>query len=248
MSIMKPFLILQLRELDEAADSEFRAFLKYGHLNEDEVRRIRMEKESFAGLKAEHYAGIIVGGGPSNVSDDEISKPDYQLRFEAELDMLYEQVLEKDLPYLGNCYGLGSFMRFMGAMVAKEKYSEEVGHTAITLTDEAQNDPLLEGLPGSFEAFVGHKEACQFVPEGGTLLASSAGCPVQMVRFKKNIYATQFHTELDAQGIAERIEFYKHHGYFDPEAANQLIARTENVVTTEAGLILKRFIDRYRIS
>jgi len=40
------------------------------------------------------------------------------------------------------------------------------------------------------------------------LLAGSEGCPVQMVRFRKNIYATQFHCELDAQGIAERIRYY----------------------------------------
>ena len=243
---MKAFLILQLRELDEAADSEFQAILRYGKLKENEVKRIRMEKESFAGIKAAQFAGTIVGGGPSNVSDDEPGKPAYQKRFEAELDQLYEQIVAQDLPYLGNCYGLGSLARFLGGKVSKENYSEEVGYTTIKLLDEAEDDPLLQGLPPSFAAFVGHKEACQDVPKGGTLLASSAACPVQMVRFKRNIYATQFHCELDADGIAERIHFYKDHGYFAPEAAEKLTDRTRDIVTREAGLILERFIERYR--
>ena len=99
---IKPFLILQLRELDEAADSEFRAFLRYGNLKESDVRRIRMEKESFSDIDIKNYSGIIVGGGPSNVSDREDSKPEYQRRFEHELRHLYLQVVEHwDLkPYL----------------------------------------------------------------------------------------------------------------------------------------------------
>jgi GMP synthase (glutamine-hydrolysing) len=243
---MKPFLILQLRVLDEAADSEYYALLKYGGLNPENVKRVRMEKESFAEVVVEQFSGIIVGGGPSNVSDDEASKPDYQKRFEAELNLLYEQILEKDTPYLGLCYGLGSLMRFMGGEVSKRKYSEEVGYTSVTLNESANKDPLLEGLPEKFNAFVGHKEACQEVVNGGILLASSDACPVQMVRFKENIYAAQFHCELDAQGIAERVQYYKDHGYFDPNEAHSIIEKTKGVVTTEAGLILKRFIGRYK--
>lgn len=243
---MKPFLILQLRELDEAADSEFRAFLRYGNLEEREVRRIRMEKESFADIRVQDYAGTIVGGGPSNVSDEEGQKPAYQRRFEAELSSLYQQIVAGDLPYLGNCYGLGSVVRYLGGEVSKEKYFEAVGYTTIQLHDQANSDPLLKGLPTQFKAFVGHKEACQAVPQGGVLLASSAACPVQMVRFKSNIYAIQFHSELDADGIAERIHFYKDHGYFDPDEADHLIAGTKDVVTREASLILQRFVERYR--
>ena len=243
---MKSFLILQLRSLDAAADSEFQAFLKYGQLNETQVLRIRMEKESFAGITASDYAGIIVGGGPSNISDEESSKPGWQRRFEAELDLLYEQIVEEDIPYLGNCYGLGSLVRFLGSEVSKERYSEEVGYTTITLSKEANDEVLLSGLPKKFKAFVGHKEACQEVPEGSVLLGSSSTCPVQMIRHKKNIYATQFHTELDAAGIAERVDFYKNHGYFEPEAANEIISRTKDIVTREAALILHRFVQRYR--
>ena len=61
------------------------------------------------------------------------------------------------------------------------------------------------------------------MPNGGTLLASSERCPIQMIRFGKNVYATQFHPELDAEGIILRIQIYKHHGYFKPEESDNMI-------------------------
>lgn len=207
-----------------------------------------MEKESFDGLDPTGYAGVMVGGGPSNVSDEEINKPSYQRRFEYELDLLYSQIFEFDIPYLGSCYGLGSVVKFAGGLVSKERYSEEVGYAKVMLNEHAQQDPLLIGLPDAFNAFIGHKEACQDVPKGGVLLASSIACPVQMIRFGNNIYATQFHSELDAEGLADRIRYYKHHGYFEPHLADELINKTKDVTTEVPQMILRRFVDRYRTS
>ena len=77
-------------------------------------------------------------------------------------------------------------------------------------------DSLLGSLPPKFEAFLGHKEAVSRLPHGAVLLASSAACPVQAFRLGRNVYATQFHPELDVEALLERIEVYRHHGYFDP--------------------------------
>lgn len=244
--LMKPFLILQLREEDDAANNEYEAFLKYGNLDESDVHRVRMEKESFAELNPDDYSGVLVGGGLSNVSDDEADKPDYQRRFEKELNSMFNQVFDKDIPYFGSCYGLGAIVKYSGGLVSKEQYSEEVGYVHVQRNENSDKDPLLTGLSKEFTAFCGHKEAVQFVPEGAELLASSEACPIQMIRFKDNIYATQFHCELDAYGIGERIRFYKNDGYFDPESAEELIAKTKLVTADTAHTILKRFVDRYR--
>jgi GMP synthase (glutamine-hydrolysing) len=104
----KPFLILQLRPEDEAADSELEAFLQLGELSRENTRRLRMEKESLAEIDLNNYAAIIVGGGPSNVSDAEEVKSPAQLRFEGELVPLLDEVVERDFPFLGACYGLGA--------------------------------------------------------------------------------------------------------------------------------------------
>jgi GMP synthase (glutamine-hydrolysing) len=240
----KPFLILQLRPEDEASDDEFRAFLRYGHLTEDAVHRVRMETDGVPSITLSDYSGIIVGGGPYNVSDTK--KDTAQQRLEEELMRLLDDVVEQDFPYLGMCYGLGALCAHRGVRVSKEQYGEDVGALHIQLSDEGMKDPLLIGLPKTFTAFGGHKEACQSVPVDAVLLASSDTCPVQMIRVGHNVYATQFHTELDEEGIGVRFEIYKHHGYYDPEDIPTLKAEALTHTVTEPMKILERFVERYK--
>lgn len=244
---MKPFLILQLRPIDLASDDEFSAFLQYGGLAEHEVHRVRMEKEGIPEINLGDYSGIILGGGPSNVSDEEEKKHGYQKRLEVDLNRLFDKIFEKDFPIFGNCYGIGALLKYQGGKVSKEKYSEGIGPVEIELTEAGKNDELLTGLPVKFIAYVGHKEACQTIPTDATLLARSNNCPIQMIRFGKNIYATQFHTELDADGICLRINIYKNHGYFSPIDAETLIKNTKNYHVTVPSMILNKFIQKYKL-
>ncbi len=243
---MKPFLILQLRPIDLASDNEFSAFLRYGGLEEQDVHRVRMEKEGIPEINLEDYSGIVLGGGPSNVSDDEEIKHLYQKRFEGDLNRLFDKVFKEDFPILGTCYGIGALAKYRGGEVSKEKYSEGIGAVEVELSEAGKNDELLEGLPEKFMTYVGHKEACQTIPRDATVLVRSGTCPIQMIRFGKNIYATQFHTELDADDIVLRIKIYKSHGYFSPNDAEALIERAKNYHVTIPGRILSNFIQRYK--
>jgi len=243
---MKPFLILQLRKNDEASDGEFNAFLKFGGLTESSVHRVRMEKTGLPKINLEDYSAVLVGGGGSNVSDSKETKSPEQLRFDTDLTHLFEQILSKDFPYLGACYGLGALAQHCGAIVSKEKYAENAGATSIKLTKDGKKDELLKGIPDEFRAFLGHKESCQILPEGAVLLASSDACPYHMLRFGNNVYATQFHPELDVDGIKTRIDVYKNHGYFPAEDAERLKKECEKEDITVPMQILKRFIDKYK--
>lgn len=240
---MKPFLILQLRPEDEASDNEYEAFLHAGGLSAGDTHRIRMERDGVPDVDLDRYSGIIVGGGPYCVSD--AVKPPEQTRFESQLDALLSEVVKRDMPYLGACYGLGILSRHLGGIVSKEKFSEQVGPVTIQSTEQGRNDPLLSSVSGEFQAFGGHKEACQDTPPGAVLLASSDSCPIQMIRVGDNIYATQFHAELDGEGLAVRIRIYRHAGYFPPQEAEQLIAMARGSNVTEPEKILKAFIDTY---
>ena len=243
---MKPFLILQLRPIDLAADNEFSAFLRYGGLAEHEVHRVRMEKIGIPKLDLSDYSGIIIGGGPSNISDDENKKYPYQRKFEVDLNRLLNKVFENDFPILGTCYGIGALVQHQGGEVSKDRYSESVGVVKIKLTEAGMNDQLSNKLPVNFTAFGGHKEACQELPINAILLATSENCPIQMIRFGNNIYATQFHTELDQEGIQLRINIYKDHGYFSPEDADKLIKIAKNNEVNFPWIILNQFIKRYK--
>jgi GMP synthase (glutamine-hydrolysing) len=243
---MKPFLILQLRPNDMASDHEFSAFLQYGELTAHDVHRVRMEKEGIPEINLNDYSGIVIGGGPSNVSDKEENKYEYQKRFEAALDRLLDKVFAVDFPILGTCYGIGALNKHQGGVVSKEKYFEAVGGLEIELTEAGKKDELLAGIPAKFMAFGGHKEACQSIPNSAMVLAKSDNCPVQMIRFGQNMYATQFHTELDEEGIALRINIYKNHGYFSPEDAETLIENSKKYHVTIPSMIFKQFVERYR--
>mgnify|MGYP006419463349 CR=1 FL=1 len=244
-TMKKPFLILQLRANDLAAEGEYQAFLKYGGLSDSDVERVRMEKDSLPDVELQKYSGVIVGGGPWDVSDPIEKQSDAQIAGEKWLDKLIEQIVKLDVPYLGACYGFGALAKSHGGRVSKEQYFEDVKAATITLKEAASNDPLLKDLPNTFEAFVGHKEACQQLPEGAVWLGSSEECPYHLFRIKQNIYATQFHPELDADGICERIDVYKNAGYFPPEDAEKLkeVSRAADISVPQE--ILRRFVERY---
>jgi GMP synthase (glutamine-hydrolysing) len=245
MSNVKPFLVLQLRPEDAAADNEFEAMLQFGGLDAADVRRIRMEREPIPDINLEDYSAVIIGGGPSSVSEHEEKKSPEQKRFESELLALLRKIDTADFPYLGACYGLGILSVYLGGKVSKRQYSESVGAVTVDLAPAARDDPLTQGLPAHFRAFVGHKEASQDVPPGAVLLAGSASCPVQMIRYKQNIYATQFHPELDTDGLTLRIKIYRHAGYFPPEDAETLIVAAQQEHVSEPQKILKGFVARY---
>ncbi|MGI9451769.1 MAG: glutamine amidotransferase [Geminicoccaceae bacterium] len=244
---MKPFLILQLRPETEASDDEFEAILAKGGLTSDEVRRIRLDRGPLpSGLDLDDYAGVIIGGGPGCVSDPPEAKSPVEQQMEDAVLSLMPAVTERDLPFLGCCYGIGILAHHLGAEVGKQRYSEPVSAVTCRVLPDGKADPLVQDLPETFRAFVGHKEAVQELPRGCAHLLSSATCPYQMIRYRQNVYATQFHPEADGNVFELRIRVYKDKGYFPPEEADALIAacRAEDVHVPER--ILGRFVERYR--
>lgn len=234
-----------MRPEDAAADSEYEAILRVGGLRPDEVHRIRLD-QGIPSLELARYWGVIAGGSPFDVSAAETDKSSTQKEIEAFYTDLFDRIVPEDFPFLGCCSGNGLLGRYCGIPISG-KYSEPVGSVNITLTGEGARDRLLAGLPGQFQAMVGHKEACDALPPGATLLASAASCPVQMFRIGQNVYATQFHPEADAEEFILRIKTYKDHGYFAPKEAQDLIAAVRTADTPEPKEILRRFVHYYRV-
>ncbi|MEI4233150.1 glutamine amidotransferase [Roseovarius sp. D22-M7] len=246
MPTPKPFLILQLRPEDEAADDEFAAILRKGGLRAAQTRRIRLDQQGLPeGLDLGDVAGVIVGGGPGCVSDAPSDKTPQEARIEAEVLSLMPRIATDDVPFLGCCYGIGILGKHLGGDVAKRAFGEPVGTADCTLTEAGAGDPLLIDVPRDFAAFVGHKEALQALPAGCVHLVASPSCPYQMVRYGRNVYATQFHPEADAAGFETRIRIYRHRGYFPPETADDLIAMCRAADVHAPERILRNFVARY---
>ncbi len=241
---MKPFLLLATRPEDAAADNEYELFLRFGGLGERDLRRVRLEQRALGRIDLRDWSGVLLGGGPFNSSDPETSKSAVQRRVEADLRGLLDRVIAEDFPFLGACYGIGALGSHQGAVVDR-RYAEPVGTAAIMLTPEGQRDPLTRGLPATFDAFTGHKEAISQLPRHAVLLASSARCPVQAFRIGARVYATQFHPELDAAGLVTRIDVYKHAGYFPPAQADELKALAYRSSVVHPAEVLCGFVQRY---
>lgn len=241
---MKPFLLLATRAEDVAADGEYRAVLRYSGLSPAQLIRHRLERDPLGEVDVSDYSGIILGGSPFNAGDPEQSKSATQRRVDAELSDLLDRVVAEDAPFLGACYGVGTIGLHEGAVV-DDTYSEPVGAVAISLTEDGRRDPLLAGIPDTFEAFVGHKEAIRSLPEHAVRLASSPTCPVQMFRIRTNVYATQFHPELDTEGLCARVDVYRNAGYFPPEDAERVKQAARAADVRHPFRILRTFVQRY---
>jgi GMP synthase (glutamine-hydrolysing) len=241
---MKPFVLLATRAENGPADEEYALFLRYAGLTEGDLIRVRLESEPMPRLDLDELSGIMVGGGPFNASDPAEKKSAVQHRVEGEFAALLDEVVKRDFPFLGACYGVGTLGVHQRATIDRT-YSEPISVVPVSLTDAGRSDPLLDGLPESFEAFVGHKEAISSLPPSATLLASSPTCPVQMFRVRENVYATQFHPELDVEGIVTRIHAYADYGYFAPDELDLTLAAVRRAPVAHTGRILENFVSRY---
>lgn len=243
---MKPFALLATRAEDLPADEEYALFLRYTGLDERHLLRLRLEASPMPRLDLDELSGIFVGGGPFNASDPESTKSAVQRRVEAEFQSLLDEVVARDFPFLGACYGIGTLGVHQGAVIDR-RHAEPISVVQVTRTEAGASDPLLRDLPQEFGAFVGHKEAISVLPPSATLLASSAGCPVQMFRVGENVYATQFHPELDVDGISTRIRAYAGYGYFAADELASTLAAVRRTAVSHPSRMLRTFVERYAV-
>lgn len=241
---MLPFLFLGTRAEDDVAQQEYDAVLAGSGLRPDELVRVRLEQGPLGAVDLAEWSGIILGGGPFNVSDPEDAKSAAQLSAEADLRDLADQVVAADFPFLGACYGIGVLGRLGGGIVDRT-YGEPIGALPVRLSEAGRTDPLFGAMPPEFLAYLGHKEAVARLPEEAVLLASTDTCPVHAFRIGNNVFATQFHPELDPVAICDRIDAYSSHGYYAPHERESLKARAREALVTEPVKLLARFVELY---
>jgi GMP synthase (glutamine-hydrolysing) len=242
---VKPFLLLSIRGERAAAENEYASFLRFSGLRADELALVNLAAEELTELDLEDWSGILLGGGPWNASDASESKTATQLRAERAISALLDEVVARDFPFLGACYGIGTVGLHQGGVVDRS-WPEPVGPLTVVLTPDGEVDPVFAGLPAEFAAYGGHKEAMVRLPPGAVQLATSAPCPVQAFRVGQNVYATQFHPELDLEGICTRIDVYKNAGYFDPSLADSVKETSRAVQVEHPMTILANFVRLHR--
>jgi GMP synthase (glutamine-hydrolysing) len=240
---VKPYLLLSTRQHAAAAAGEWRSTAAAAGLAATDLVQLRLDQAPLGRLDTGAYSGFILGG--SDFCASAPGKSPLQQRVEADLGGLLDAVLEQDLPFFGLCYGVGLLTCHLGGEV-DGTHREDVGPVPVTLTEAGRADPLLDGLPDVFHAFVGHKEAARRLPASAVLLAVGDVCPAQLFRVGANVYASQFHPELDAAGLVERMRIYQDYGYFDPSDLDRLAAAAyASPVNGTPGRLLRNFVRRH---
>lgn len=157
------------------------------------------------------YAGVILGGSGefdfdgNRASDD----PDRMISYEIlkRLTPLFQYLFDNDIPTLGICYGHQLLGAFAGAQVRYDEEQKKSRSHEVKLMVDKHDYFLFSDLPDSFQAHYGHKDALDRVPEGAVLLMNGGDeCKVSALKYKNNIYTTQFHPELTFGDMVERIK------------------------------------------
>ena len=242
-SMTKPFLMLTSRDDGPVLSSESADLPRFCGLSEEGVRRVRIERD-LPELDLSDYSGAFVCGSPWDAGADDHLKEARQVRAEAWLRSFYDRALAESFPVLGLCYGLGTLTLHLGG-VLDTQHGEDISGIALTKTDAGREDPLLEGTPDRFHAYVGHHEAVRELAPGMQVLLAGDATPIQMVRVGEAAWATQFHPELDLAGVLVRVEQYGGR-YYPPEAAGAITEQVSSVDVSPSHRVLTNFVEAFR--
>lgn len=131
---------------------------------------------------------VIVMGGPQNAKD--YQQYPYLAK---EVDWM-KKLLKKNHPFIGVCLGAQLIAESLGAKT-EQSPEKEVGTFNLTLTEAGKRHPYLQHLPDTFPVFHWHNDM-PGLPNGAEILATSEGCPRQIIEFSPSILGFQCHFEM----------------------------------------------------
>lgn len=145
----------------------------------------------FAGdplLPVSAFDALIVMGGPQSAPT--LEKWPY---LEKEVGLI-SQAVARGMPVLGFCLGAQLIGHAFGARAERSPH-KEIGVFPIDLTEAGQRDSIFHGLPPRFPVAHWHSDMPGLTTES-EVLATSLGCPRQVVRYNARTYGFQCHPEL----------------------------------------------------
>ncbi|QWW19731.1 glutamine amidotransferase [Schaalia sp. 19OD2882] len=239
---MKPFLLVSTRPEDEALDAEYQTFLKVTRLEESELEQLRLDMLGLPEVDVRDYRGVLVAGSPYGTTTPAARKSATQVRTEQELVHIFDDLRHHEVPCLTTGFGT-EVAALTGGGVVSRKWREGPGMVDILLTPQGRHDPLLDGFPAEFHAYVDHREAVEEVPEGAVVLAGSISCPAQVIRLDRRIWATQFNPELDSDAINGRLQAFEDAGYpGTDDIESLLLVGRHGSCEHQAGQLVRNFL------
>ena len=153
------------------------------------------------------------------------------------------EAMKIGMPLFGVCYGHQLMAYALGGDVDYNATGRELGSKTIELANDATADPLLQGFPKAFSAFLSHLQTVVRLPPGATSLATSDQDQNQIIKYSAHAYSTQYHPEFTFEIcksiVNSRFDILVAEGS-DP---NEIIKNFKD--SPFAGAVLKQFIKQY---
>lgn len=144
---------------------------------------------------------LVVMGGPQSPATTLEECP----HFDAQKEIAFiKKAVEQKKILLGVCLGAQLIGEALGAHFDHSP-NKEIGVFPITLTEDGKQDPIFSTFPEKFLVGHWHGDMPGLTSES-KILATSEGCPRQIVRYAPNIYGFQCHFEFTPEAIEGMIQ------------------------------------------
>jgi GMP synthase-like glutamine amidotransferase len=150
---------------------------------------------------ADDIEGLVVMGGPMSAASDE----GFPTR-RAELTLVAD-ALHRGVPTLGICLGAQILALAAGGPVYPGSAGAEIGWGPVELTEAADSDHLLGGLPVRLTVLHWHGDTFD-LPSDGVRLASNTNYPNQAFRIGERAWGLQFHVEVDSGAVSAFVDAF----------------------------------------
>lgn len=140
---------------------------------------------------------LLSMGGPQSALETE--KYPYLLK---EIKLIQDAIAENKF-VLGVCLGAQLIGESLGARTEKSPH-KEIGIFPIELTPEGKTNPMFQNWPHKIEVGHWHNDM-PGLPDGATVLATSEGCPRQIIKFNDKTYGFQCHPEFTKKSITKLV-------------------------------------------
>lgn len=232
-------VLVQVRDLPQAAEQELGCFLARCRLERRQVRAVNLvaEPEIRWSQVADADVVMIGGAGAHTVTQE--------YPFTAPLMEVLARLLEEERPFFGSCWGHQLMAQSLGGTVVTDLESKEVGSFDVSLTEAGRRDPLLAGFPDRFTVQLGHKDRVGVPPPGIEVLALTARCRHQLIRVRgKPAYGSQFHSEMSDDDMRARLRMYQRI-YLDGDSGEVAAFERSLRPSPVADRLLDRFLEIY---
>lgn len=157
------------------------------------IRYANFARDPDAAPRLERYQGLIVLGGPMQVTE---TRQHPHLITECRL---IERALARDIPVLGICLGAQLLANVLDGKVGP-CMTPEIGWCEVSPTAETPTDPVLQPLEATRPIFQWHHWGFDR-PPGTIVLAESAVNGCEAYCYGNSAWGFQFHLELDQRLI-----------------------------------------------